>query len=229
MAYSSIIRKTCKCGCSRMPSLGYAGYNQNCNPKRKQEILDKMKQRQANALQQSKTKPKPSSSLKSSVRGLVDKNIGKDKVIGSKSELLRLADRAFSDFIKNRDVKDGKFTCPCCNKTYFAKAMEEEEISDEDVDVLNGVDSEGKRLICTMHFVDRDIYSLRFDEDNAAAGCSYCNLRMHLHPKDVEYQNFRKHLVGKFGEQSVAEMELQKRKINKLEITMLKNVIEHYS
>lgn len=36
--YSSIARKKCKCGCSRYPTLGYAGYNYGCAP---QEIKDK--------------------------------------------------------------------------------------------------------------------------------------------------------------------------------------------
>ena len=48
-------------------------------------------------------------------------------------------------------------------------------------------------------------------------------------PTGGEYQNFRSFLVNKFGEEAVAEMELQKRKINKIDTQMLKNVIEHYS
>ena len=39
MAYSSIQRKKCKCGCNRYPSLGYNGYSYNCAP---QEIKDKV-------------------------------------------------------------------------------------------------------------------------------------------------------------------------------------------
>ena len=39
MAYSSITRKKCKCGCHRYPTIGYAGYSYNCAP---QELKDKI-------------------------------------------------------------------------------------------------------------------------------------------------------------------------------------------
>lgn len=32
MAYSSIKRRTCKCGCSKMPTISCAGYNYSCMP-----------------------------------------------------------------------------------------------------------------------------------------------------------------------------------------------------
>lgn len=37
--YSTIKRKTCKCGCSKYPSLSYAGYSFSCAP---QDVLDKV-------------------------------------------------------------------------------------------------------------------------------------------------------------------------------------------
>lgn len=37
--YSTITKKTCKCGCGRMPSLGYNGFRFSCAP---QDILDKV-------------------------------------------------------------------------------------------------------------------------------------------------------------------------------------------
>lgn len=37
--YSSIQKKMCKCGCGKMPSLGYGGFRFSCAP---QEILDKV-------------------------------------------------------------------------------------------------------------------------------------------------------------------------------------------
>ena len=39
MAYSSIKRKKCKCGCNRFPTIGYAGYAMTCAP---QELKDKI-------------------------------------------------------------------------------------------------------------------------------------------------------------------------------------------
>lgn len=43
MAFSSIQKKKCKCGCNRYPSLGYNGYSYNCAP---QEIKDKVGSKQ---------------------------------------------------------------------------------------------------------------------------------------------------------------------------------------
>lgn len=131
----------------------------------------------------------------------------------SKSEQLKLADKVFGDWVKARDTKNGKVTCPCCKDEYFVDA----------------VDSNGKGIIQPLHFVSRGVYDLRFDADNVHAGCCYCNLKQHLSPKGLEYQRYRKFLVNKIGETAVAEMELVKRKINRIEESQLKTVIEHYS
>lgn len=130
----------------------------------------------------------------------------------SKSELLKEADKVFGDWIKKRDTKNNKVTCVCCKEEYFADA----------------VDSNGKAVIQPLHFVSRGVYDLRFDADNVHAGCCYCNLKQHLNPKGLEYQRYRKFLVNKLGETAVAEMELVKRKINRIEERQLKTVIEHY-
>jgi len=39
MSYSSIIRKPCKCGCGKMPTLGYNGYTYRCAP---EEVIEKV-------------------------------------------------------------------------------------------------------------------------------------------------------------------------------------------
>lgn len=153
------------------------------------------------------------------LRATANEDINREMVATykSKSELLRQADVVFGNWIKNRDkisvVGKERIKCPCCGK-YFD--MEE-------------VDSDGKKIVQLLHFVNRGVYSLRFDEDNAHAGDSYCNLAMHLNPKGKEYQNYRKFLVDKFGETAVVEMELKKRGINKITTEQLKTVIEHYS
>lgn len=131
----------------------------------------------------------------------------------SKSQLLKDADRLFGDFIKNRDKdKNSQAKCPCCGK-----------------DVLVEVNGKFNPDCNVMHFIDRDVYLLRFDEDAAATGHSWCNRNQHFNPSGIEYQNFKQHLIDKFGEQAVAEMEVAKRKINKITEQQLKNIIEHYS
>lgn len=44
--YSSIIRKPCKCGCGRMPTPSFRGYNMECRPDIKAEIIKKQNARQ---------------------------------------------------------------------------------------------------------------------------------------------------------------------------------------
>lgn len=44
MAYSTIERKKCKCGCGKYPSLGYSGYSYSCAPEEiKEKVGDKKK------------------------------------------------------------------------------------------------------------------------------------------------------------------------------------------
>ena len=199
MAYSSIISKLCKGNCGNYPTIGCQGWCVNCRPDLKQKILDKVKKR--NALKKDSGK----------VRSIAIE-VKPPKGYKTKSELLKEADRLFANFIKNRDKdKNGQATCPCCGK-----------------DVLVEVNGKFNPDCNILHFVDRDVYSLRFDEDNAAAGHSWCNRNQHFAPKGIEYQNFRNHLVSKFGEAAIAEMEVQHRKINRIEESQLKTIIEHY-
>jgi len=55
MAYSSINRKTCKCGCTNMPTISYEGYYHQHAPK---EVLDRLevKQKRKNAVKKVGTK-----------------------------------------------------------------------------------------------------------------------------------------------------------------------------
>lgn len=201
--YSSIIKKTCACGCGRWPSTGYKGFFMDCRPDLKEEKIKKQAERQKARNSVTRTQ--------SSLRKLMREDEGVRegvKKVQTKSELLREADRAFADFIKGRDTgKDGKIYCPCC-KEYFI---------------------ENEAEVNCMHFIDRDVYLLRFDEDAAHAGHGTCNQKQHYNPTGKEYQNFKQFLIDKFGEQAVAEMELAKRKINKITTEQLKNIIEHYS
>lgn len=138
----------------------------------------------------------------------------------SKSALLKLADNLFSKFIKNRDAdKDGVIICPGCNVPY--------NINDEIN--FDEVKNRGEKIVQCLHFIERDVYAVRFDEDNAAAGCMYCNLDMFLNKKGKAWSSYRAFLVKKIGPTAVEEMELLHRNIGKLDIEQLKNIIEHYS
>ena len=132
----------------------------------------------------------------------------------TKSELLREADRLFSQFIRNRDAdKNGNIQCVGCGKVYN----------------LEQVDKEGKKIVQPLHFIDRGVYSLRFDEDNCHAGCSYCNLDMFLNKNGFAYRRYLEFMNMTYGEEMVAEMTLAHRKINKITEQQLRTVIEHYS
>jgi uncharacterized Zn-finger protein len=146
----------------------------------------------------------------------------------SKSKMLILADSLFSKYIINRDSdNNGNVYCPGCNKVYNIEQTDNLFYQEDGVkDRINN--DRGNKIIQTLHFVERSVYSIRHDEDNGHAGCCYCNLDMHLHPKGTAAQNYRSFMVKKYGEAAVIELEQQKRKINKLELTQLKNIIEHY-
>jgi hypothetical protein len=64
---------------------------------------------------------------------------------------MRKADKAFSDFIRNRDTNDGFGYCISCGKL---KPYEQLDAG---------------------HFVNRRILSLRFDEVNVQIQCRFCN------------------------------------------------------
>lgn len=153
--------------------------------------------------------------LQGQIRSLGKQQANKELVAElSKSELLKEADRLFSLFIRDRDSdKNGNISCVCCGKVYNVKQE----------------DSDGNKIVQCLHFIDRDVYSLRFDEDNAHSGCGYCNLDMHLHKDGLAYRMYLQFMNTEYGEDAVAEMTLAHRKINKLEITQLKNIIEHYA
>jgi uncharacterized Zn-finger protein len=194
--------------CSRCPKKDTAGKKRGkdfvclacCNEEDRQKQIDKAKKR--NALRGVATKLKSLPQNKEMVAKLE-----------SKSQMLILADGLFSKAIRQRDAdKNGNIQCPGCKKVY-------------NVEQIN---ADGDKIVQCLHFIDRDVYSLRYDEDNAHAGCSYCNLDMHLNKNGFAYRNYYNFMIEKYGEEAVAEMTLAHRKINKLELTQLKNIIEHY-
>lgn len=130
-----------------------------------------------------------------------------------KSDYLKMADIMFGKWIKKRDADSrGNVTCICCSLTYNIKDK----------------DSSGSNIIQTLHFVPRGVYSLRYSENNCHAGCSMCNLQMHLEPTGLAYKRFKQFLNDALGEDEVNQMELEKRNINKLTESELKTIIDKY-
>lgn len=104
--YSSIKRKTCKCGCGKNPTLGYGGYKYSCAP---QEIKDKVGSKRDVAKRNKNARNRASLLLKR------DNDADKTK-------LLQMADKLFSDYIKMRDSNEQGFvTCVCCGLHFHLK------------------------------------------------------------------------------------------------------------
>jgi len=222
---STIKRKMCKCGCNRPPKIGYAGYaGKSCMPEslaslpkynksnvanRNRANLSKISKDVHSAQKETGLKFEPRSSFKN------------DSTIPDKGELLALADKLFSQYIKKRDADSlGNVTCVCCKLTFNVK--------DKVPDGRSGGDKM-MHVVQPLHFVSRSIYSLRWEENQVFCGCCYCNLGMHIEPEGKEYKSYRSFLVDALGEDKVKWMELQKREINKLSAGDLQMVISKYS
>lgn len=198
MSYSSIKSKKCKCGCGKPPTLGYGGFKFSCAPA---EIKDKVGTKRDVA--------KRNKNARNKVSSLLHKDSEADK-----SKLMRMADKLFSDYIKGRDSDEqGIVWCICCGLPF--------SLADKKND-------SNFPIVETLHYVPRGVYSLRYDEVNAAAGCCYCNTQMMLQPYGEAAMNYRKKLVNTIGEMKVIQMEEQRRYVNKLSVDMLKDVIEKY-
>lgn len=129
----------------------------------------------------------------------------------TKSDCLKIADILFGNWIKKRDSDSNKnITCVCCGGTFNLKEKE----------------ASGNYVVQCMHFVPRGVYSLRYNEINCHAGCCYCNLSMHLESNGLAYQRYRRFLVDAVGEEEVKRMEEQKREINKITESELKQIIK---
>lgn len=197
---STIVQKKCKCSedCDKYPTLGYKGYFIYHFPG---EIK---KQKQNNKAVLSRL-----SRQLHKVQKLVNDAV-REK---SKSDYLKIADILFSNYIKRRDSNNTKIiNCICCNKTYSLKDK----------------DTSGNYIVQALHFVPRGIYSFRFDERNVHAGCSYCNLMMHLEPEGIAFKNYRNYLVNCLGEEEVSHMQAQKKIVGKITESDIKVIIEKY-
>ncbi|MBK7883561.1 MAG: recombination protein NinG [Chitinophagaceae bacterium] len=209
MHNSTIKRKPCKCGCGKLPKLGYKGYaGLGCIP---QEIKDanpeKFKIRSISHRNRAK--------INDISRKIHSYQLEKNKPNnGLKSDLLKKADNLFSKFIKKRDSDEkGNVTCKFCQNTYNLKDK----------------DSSGDYIIQAMHFVSRSVYSLRYSENNVHAGCCFCNKSQYDNPNGEVYETFKRFLYHKIGVEAVWAMEAEKRNINKLSHADLEDVIKKYT
>lgn len=154
-------------------------------------------------------------SVKTSVRSLM--NTTQNKVVKEKSELrselLMLADKLFGNFVKKRDQdENGCIICPCCKKQFHVSEFLED----------------GGKVVQPLHFIDRDVYVLRYSERNTNAGCCWCNKKQHDSPNGLEFHNYKQFLVDKYGKAEVEWMISCRRQINKLTHADLQLVIETY-
>lgn len=206
---STIRRKMCKCcdSCDKLPTIGWAGYNFSHAP---QELKDKQTKRVVQVRSRANL-----ANLSRKVKSYA-KELGAEKTSENdlRSGLLKSADSLFSKFIRNRDSdRNGNISCICCGKIYN---IEEK-------------DSSGDKIVQCLHFIARTVYTFRYSEVNCHAGCGYCNQDMHLNPKGTAYKQFRDYLVACLGEKEVQYMEEQRRLINKLSESDIRDVIVKYT
>lgn len=155
------------------------------------------------------------SNTASKVRGLASLPVNKKMVSDdmARKQLLLLADNLFGNKIKKRDADSGGYIiCPCCGGEFH----------------LEETDPTGKKIVQPLHFVDRDVYSQRFNEEQVYAGCSYCNLKQHLDSKGPQYRRFKAFLVEKLGTEKVSAIEADENKINRLSKGDIETIIAKY-
>lgn len=94
-------------------------------------------------------------------------------------QLLKIAEKVFNAYIRNRDTEDGMIRCISCSKLYPAKGMHA-----------------GHYLSAGHNAV------VRLNENNVHAQCVRCN--MHLHGNQA---NYRMGLIEKIGKEAVEKLE----------------------
>lgn len=228
MAFSSIKIKPCKCSdsCTKTVSFGFDGYYYAHAP---ENIKERQGLKAKKGYQNKLNKAKVSNlSRKLHVAANDTKNekyTSHEPVINAgstKNVLMGVADKVFGDWIKNRDkfqyfdeVQEKEVDavkCPCCNGTFN----------------LDAKDDNGDTVVNAMHFINRTVYSLRYDERNVWSGCCYCNSKQHQNPTGKQYQKFKDFLTLKLGIGVVWQMGGARRNINKLSEGDLRDIIEKY-
>ena len=115
--------------------------------------------------------------------------------------LTEKAQKVFNAYIRQRDSKDGHFTCISCFKTLPVESMN------------------------AGHYVPVKGGSfLRFHEDNVNGECQRCNGFDEFH-----LVGYRKHLLLKIGKKRVEWLENNRTKVHKWNRTDLEDIITLYT
>lgn len=106
MSISSITRKTCKCGCSKYPDIGFAGYSKWCRPDLMEAKIKNQEQRQRKA-----------ASATRQVRKLKNE-VGQETIeSGEKQALINELDFLCSRIVRLTACDENKLLkCYCCDK-----------------------------------------------------------------------------------------------------------------
>lgn len=115
------------------------------------------------------------------------------------ARLKKELDILFARFIRQRDSKDGYFTCIACGKR-------------KTVDLMH-----------SGHFYARVFTATRWHEYNSNGECSACNTFLH-----GNLLNYRKGMIAKYGQKVVDELEAIHNKPIKLDRFDLERMIEEY-
>jgi len=221
MPYNSTIRqKLCKCGCGAYPTIQFQGWNRLCAPEELRQTVTKKaqataKRAQTNAIARNLHKQQLANTDVGKKEIEVKIALKRAKTKGNpksdkRSTLLQLADRVFSRWIKKRDTdKDGYCNCYICGIKYH--------IDDRDEDNMP--------ILQPLHFVDRDVYSQRYNPFQVKTGCGFCNRKQHYDPTGTQYQIFKEKLIKELGEDEVAEIELSHRNINRVTHAYLHEIV----
>jgi hypothetical protein len=95
-------------------------------------------------------------------------------------------DRVFAQFIRERDSKDGMFTCISCGKVKAVSQMN------------------------AGHYYSRRFMSLRYDEKNVNGQCVYCN-----NFQSGNIQGYSRGLIRKYGKDILELLAIRKSKTAK--------------
>lgn len=115
--------------------------------------------------------------------------------------LTEKAQKVFNAYIRQRDSKDGQFTCISCFKTLPVESMN------------------------AGHYVPVKGGSfLRFHEDNVHGECQRCNGFDEFH-----LVGYRKHLLLKIGKKRVEWLENNRTKVHKWDRSDLEDIITLYT
>jgi hypothetical protein len=118
----------------------------------------------------------------------------------SLSSLQKKADKVFNKFVRDRDSKDGFFTCISCNRTLEVKQMN------------------------AGHYVaKKNCLGLRYNEFNCSGECAYCNCFNESH-----LIGYRENLVIKYGLEKVLELEQARHNTVKFGVLDYLEIIEKY-